>query len=423
MVLLAVYMHTTFALIINLTKDKMKNIACLILIITLLHSNTVLVSQNENNQDINAASLLLSNPNKLTFGGYGQIDYNQPIGGNNIQNGKLDVHRLVLLFGYRFNEKFSFISEIEIEHVKEVYVEQAFLNYSVNTYLNVRGGLMLVPMGIINEYHEPTTFNGVERPLIDKYIAPTTWREIGVGITGSVPELSLRYQTYLMNGFSSYNGSPQLSGKNGLRKGRQKGAESIIRTPVSASRIEYYGIMGLNLGFSVYLGGTQSSEFKKINRDDKNDIATADSSVVKVRMFGLDARYQRSGFQFRAQTYYTKILNTSQYNFYTASEDVPNNLGSSMYGYYVEAGYNVFQELQKVKSEMITFVRYSAYNTQYSMTSELTKNPAYEMQVITAGIGWKPLPEVAIKADIQMLKSKQDNNFSKVFNAGIAIWF
>ncbi len=401
----------------------MKGIAYILLFVTLLQSNSVLFSQNENSQDFNAASLLLSSPKKLTVGGYGQIDFNQPIGGNNIQNGNLDVHRLVILFGYRFNEKLSFVSEIEIEHVKEVYVEQAFLNYSVNTYLHIRGGLMLVPMGIINEYHEPTTFNGVERPLIDKYISPTTWREIGVGITGSVPELSLRYQTYLMNGFSSYNGSPQLSGKYGLRKGRQKGAESIIRTPVSASRIEYYGIMGLNLGLSAYLGGTQSTEFKKLNRDDKIGIATADSSVVKIRMFGFDARYQRSGFQFRAQSYYTKILNTSQYNYFTASEDVPNNVGNSMFGYYVEAGYNVFQELPKINSELISFVRYSAYNTQNSMISELTKDPAYQMQVITAGIGWKPISEVAIKADIQFLKSKQDSNFSKVFNAGIAIWF
>ncbi len=401
----------------------MKGITYILLIITLLINSTVLFSQKENNQDFNAASLLLSSSKRLTVGGYGQIDFNQPVGGNKIQNGKLDVHRLVILLGYRFNEKLSFVSEIEIEHVKEVYVEQAFLNYSVNTYLQIRGGLMLVPMGIINEYHEPTTFNGVERPLIDKYISPTTWREIGIGVTGTIPELSVRYQSYLMNGFSSYKGSPQLSGENGLRNGRQKGAESIIRTPVSASRLEYYGIIGLNLGLSVYLGGTQSTEFNKLNRDDKTEMSIADSSVVKIRMFGFDARYQTSGFQFRAQTYYTKLLNTDEYNNFTASNNVPNDVGSSMYGYYFEAGYNVFQELPKIKSELISFVRYSAFNTQNTVVSGLIKNPAYQMQVITAGIGWKPISEVAIKADIQLLKSNQESNFNKTFNAGIAIWF
>ena len=217
----------------------------------------------QTNQNINAATKMMSSDKKLTIGGYGQIDFNQPINNDNISNGKLDVHRMVLLFGYRFNDRLSFVSEIEFEHVKEVYVEQAFLDYSINSYVNIRGGLMLVPMGIINEFHEPTTFNGVERPLIDKYINPTTWREIGFGITGTIPELSMKYQAYVMNGFSSYTDGAKLSGKYGMRKGRQKGAESFIRTPVFAGRIDYFGILGLNLGFSTYIGKTQSSLFFK----------------------------------------------------------------------------------------------------------------------------------------------------------------
>jgi len=391
-------------------------------LIILLICSISLFSQNSN-IETNGASKLLASSKNLTFGGYGQIDYNQPVGGNSIQNGTLDVHRLVLLFGYRFNDRLNFVSEIEVEHVKEVYVEQAFLNYSFNTGFNIRGGLMLVPMGIINEYHEPTTFNGVERPLIDKYIAPTTWREIGIGITGTIPELSIKYQSYIMNGFSSYNGNAQLSGSNGMRSGRQKGAESYMRTPVSASRLEYFGILGLNLGLSAYIGKTQSSLFKNIGRDDNVALAEADSSIVNMTMFGLDARYQKRGVQFRVQTYYTRLSNTLQYNYFTQSGGIPNNVGSTMYGYYAEIGYNVFQELPKIKSDLTVFVRYSAYDTQNTVVEGLTKNPDYTKQVITTGIGWKPLSSVAIKADLQFLKAKQDNNYNKVFNAGIAVWF
>ncbi len=154
----------------------------------------------------------------VTIGGYGEITYNQPEG----LNGELDVQRLVLLFGYKFDDRTQFITEIEFEHVEEVFVEQAFLNYSLNDNINLRGGLMLVPMGIINEYHEPTTFNGVERPSIDGSIVPTTWREIGVGVSGKFDDASLRYQAYLSNGFASVNGSKVLGGKNGLRNGRPK---------------------------------------------------------------------------------------------------------------------------------------------------------------------------------------------------------
>ncbi len=298
------------------------SIICAVLFV---FSTQVVAQSFETNQSTltNSASRMLMSDKKLIFGGYAQIDYNQPFGSNAIQNGKLDVHRLVLLFGYNFNSKLSFITEIEIEHVKEVFVEQAFINYAFNTYLNLRGGLILIPMGIINENHEPPTFNGVERPLIDKYIVPTTWREIGLGVTGTIPEISMKYQLYIINGFSSYDGHAQLSGKYGLRKGRQKGAESIMRSPGLASRIEYFGVLGLNLGLSGYFGKTQSALYKQIEKSEIDEIARADSSVVGVSMFGFDIRYQRRGIQIRGQVYYSSISNTEQYNHFTNVEGKP----------------------------------------------------------------------------------------------------
>ncbi len=226
----------------------------------------------------------MAKDSKLTVGGYGEVHYNQALNSSTKNNGTLDVHRVVLLFGYKFNDRTQFITEMEFEHVKEVYVEQAFIQYKINDYLNFRGGLLLTPMGIINEYHEPTTFNGVERPLIDKYISPTTWREIGFGFTGNVFPAKIRYQVYLMNGFSSYNGSGNLDGKNGLRKGRQKGAESFISAPNFTGKIEFYGVRGLNLGVSGYFGNTQSTIYNGIDKNDSEAIMKADSSVTGISM-------------------------------------------------------------------------------------------------------------------------------------------
>jgi len=174
-------------------------------------------SQEENQQQLgdeylNSGQKLLQDnvPKGITIGGYGQIDYNEPDGS---APGKLDVHRLVLLFAYKFNDKVSFLTELEMEHVKEVYVEQAYVKYKVAESVNVLAGLMLVPMGIINEFHEPTTYHGVERPNVDKYIVPTTWREIGIGVSGNINNASLKYQAYIFNGFISYKGG------NGLIRG------------------------------------------------------------------------------------------------------------------------------------------------------------------------------------------------------------
>ena len=112
---------------------------------------------------------ILSEETGVMFGGYADVHFNQPISmGQNVAS--LDVHRLVWLMGYKFNDRTTFAAEIEFEHVKEVYVEQAFLNYTINDYMSLKTGLILSPMGIINSYHEPPTFNGVERPNVDKYI-------------------------------------------------------------------------------------------------------------------------------------------------------------------------------------------------------------------------------------------------------------
>ena len=133
----------------------------------------------------NSAEKIIANNEGLHIGGYGQIDFNLPTRDGTIhKNGILDVHRLVTFFGYNFNEKASFVSEVEFEHVSEVYVEQAFLDYKIKDNLSVNAGLMLIPMGIQNLYHEPPTYNGVERTNVDKYIVPTTWREMGIGLSG-----------------------------------------------------------------------------------------------------------------------------------------------------------------------------------------------------------------------------------------------
>ncbi len=372
----------------------------------------------------NAAETMLNSDSKLTIGGYGQIDFNQPLSSTKFESGKLDVHRLVMLFGYRFTKKLQFITEIEFEHVKEVYIEQAFINYSFNNYINFRAGLMLVPMGIINEYHEPTTYNGVERPIIDKYISPTTWREIGLGFSGLIPEVSMRYQAYIMNGFASYNdGSFLLSGANGLRKARQKGAESYINTPSLAAKVEYYGLLGMNLGVSAYAGKTQSTLYDGIDKDDNTSVAIADSSVVGVKMLGLDARYTRKGFEFRGQFYYVWLNNSDEYNLLALSMGESTNLGEKMMGYYAELSYNIFHEIDKFNSQLIPFIRYSNYDTHYAVNSNIVANEAYNKTYITAGLSWKITSGVALKTDLQFIKNQSQNSFEKTFNAGVAVWF
>lgn len=376
-----------------------------------------------NNNYLNAADKLLQTEGKLIIGGYGEVHYNQPLNSDTKYNGTLDVHRMVMLLGYNFSTKTQFISEIEYEHVKEVYIEQAFLQHKINSYLNLRAGLMLIPMGIINEYHEPTSFNGVERPLADSRISPTTWREIGAGITGNLIQASIKYQAYIVNGFSGYNGTGNLSGKNGFRNGRQKGAESFITYPNYTFKMEYYGIRGLNLGFSGYFGKTQSTLYNGIDKSNQAAIIKADSSVVGIKMIGLDGRYTLGGLQLRGQYYYAQISNSAQYNKFTTVNGKQNDLGSKMQGYYLEAGYNVFKQFQKTKDEFISFVRFESFNTHLATENGLIQNKSYNNNAITTGLTYKFGKGAVAKADMQFIKSEAAAEYAKIFSAGIGVMF
>ena len=368
------------------------------------------IPTNPQNQK-NAAQRILSTnlaQKGLTVGGYGEITYNRATG----KNAELDIQRLVLLFGYKFSDKVQFVTEIEFEHVKEVFVEQAFLQYTVADNVNLRGGLMLVPMGIVNEYHEPTTFNGVERPSMDGAIIPTTWREIGIGVSGKFDEASLRYQAYIFNGFqsTSSDGSGAITGGNlggskGLRGGRQKGARSNFNNPNFAAKLDYYGLPGLRLGLSGYFGRTQSPV----------DVENLDGSEVGISMLGLDARYAYQRFTARGQFIYAALSDTKAYNAATGKD-----LGSALQGYYLEAAYNLLPQTKQ--QQLFGFVRYEDYDTHASIEEGITRNLTYDRQEWTLGLSYKIAPGAVVKADYQFKNNAADLN-TKQLNFGLGVWF
>ncbi len=390
----------------------------ILILVALLTVNYQLEAQEDSLQAEvqNTIERMQSQDSKLTIGGYGQIDYNQELNSQINYNGNMDVHRLVLLFGYKFNSKTSFFTEIEMEHVKEVFVEQAFLNHKINNWLNFRAGLMLIPMGYINEYHEPPAFNGVERPNVDKYVVPTTWREIGLGFSGRLSEYSIKYQLYVTNGFLGYDGAAKFDGENGLRGGRQKGAKSVFTTPNITGRVDYFAIPGLKIGLSGYFGKSQSTLYDGIEKNDYVLTQSADSSVVGISMFGVDAQYNINGFGFRGQFIYSEHSNTQAYNQLTGSD-----FGSQIKGYYLEASYNIFQTIP-TKHKLIPFVRYENYNTHAVVEDGVTTNDAFARQEYIFGLGWKMHTNAVLKVDYQVLV-EGNNKQRNFFNMGVGVMF
>lgn len=402
----------------------MKASVILLMIVLITLSMKAQNSDSTTNIYSSTSELLVNGKSGISLGGYGEIHYNQSMVKEQYSLGTIDAHRLILFLGYNFSKKTQFVSEIEFEHANELWVEQMFLQHKLNNYINLRLGMMLVPMGIINEYHEPTTFNGVERPVIDNKISPSTWREIGIGFQGNIIQAKTRYQIYLVNGINGYDGTQaMLSGSKGIRNGRQKGSNAYINKPALTGRLEFYAVKNLNAGISGYFGESNSRLYSKISRNDVAMVEKADSSVVGISMIGVDARYNLSGFKFTSQLYYVSFSNTEQYNLFTAKNGISNDLGKSMIGYYVEIGYNVFKPFESIKTSLTPFIRYEAYDTHLKVENPIAKNLDYNNKIITTGLTYAISKGSVLKADLQFSKSGTDEKYSTTLNAGFGIMF
>ncbi|MDC1395274.1 hypothetical protein N8368_02060 [Bacteroidia bacterium] len=133
-------------------------------------------------------------------------------------------------------------------------------------------------------------------------------------------------------------------------------------------------------------------------------------------MIGLDFRYQSKKFQAKGELFYSKFSNTDAYNTFTNRD-----LGSSIFGYYGELGYDI-SSILGMKKKLVPFVRYSEYNTHQSISSGMIANKAYDRSVLTTGFSFFLNESVVVKADYQNF-SDANSNQQHQFNSGIGFWF
>nr|ART36628.1 C286 [uncultured bacterium] len=185
---------------------------------------------------------------KTNLGAYGEMHW------NSLQSkDEIDFHRFVLFLSHEFNDRTRFFSELELEHSLagegkkgEVEVEQAYIEHDLTDNQHARAGLFLVPVGILNEHHEPDTFYGVERNPVETNIIPTTWWEGGVGLRGDLAP-GWAYDVSAHSGLKV-----PITGSSAFltRSGRQKVSEAVAEDPAITARIRYQGIPGLELALS-----------------------------------------------------------------------------------------------------------------------------------------------------------------------------
>ena len=190
-----------------------------------------------------------------------------------------------------------------------------------------------------------------------------------------------------------------------------------MTSPDFASRLSYLGIPNLNLGFSTYIGESESTAYNGLDLSDKNAVASADSTIIGINMIGIDGRYQKGSLQLRGQYIIANLSNTNQYNTFTGKD-----LGSKMSGYYAEAGYNLLESMQ-TSNELIPFVRFENYNTHQETVGDVEVAPNYNRTDITIGLGFKVSNGAMFKADYQIKSNEGSDEKTYQLNLGTAIWF
>ncbi len=372
-----------------------------------------------------AASKVYLKDRGLSIGGYGELVIGQIKHGN---DDVVDAQRVVLYFGYKFTDRIIFNSEIELEHATtssnangqsgSVSVEFALIDFLLMPELNLRAGILLAPFGIVNELHEPTTFFGVFRPSVERFIIPTTWRENGAGLFGEFDLGSmgtLSYRAYVMNSFDARGF--KASNNRGLRI---KGNRALFNDVAFVSRIEYDPIPYLAFGGSIFLGNTGQDQ--TINDPDSPFNGQSFSGFFQ--MYEADVQAEYKGFEGRGLVVYTTLGDSAEVNALNGLEG-DASVGSRQWGYYLVGGFNVLS-LASTPNQyfqyLAPFVRWEQFDTQARVPTGFSRNPANDRSQFTVGLNYKPLPNVVIKSEYQWLDNKA-NDADKQFNFGLGYVF
>jgi len=334
----------------------------------------------------------------VSLAGYGELVYEnyastRDNGAASSSKDQIDFYRNILYVGFRFSDWILFNSEIEIEHAStgsggEVSLEFGYIDLLLSKAANVRAGMMLAPVGLINEKHEPPTFFGTVRPNVERYIIPSTWRVNGAGVFGE-PVEGLDYRVYLIESLTM----TKFSAGSGVRSGRQHGAKAVAEDLAVTGKIEYKGIPGMSVGGSFFAGKTGQGE--------KDSVGASIAAMTSIIAF--HGEYAWKGLEVRgvfARSAVSEAERVGGYLRWKSGAAQAPVIGSAMQGWYLQAGYDVMPFIASASDQYLApYVMYETYNTQQSVPSGMIADPSNDRSSMIVGLTWKPHPNVAFKAD------------------------
>lgn len=341
---------------------------------------------------------LIASDRATIISGYGEAKV-----GIDLTEGRAEANltRNVLFIGHRFGPKISLFSELEIEDAKvaggefggEVAMEQVFLKFDVSRHTYLTAGLIIPRIGITNENHLPTSFNGVDRPYVENDIIPATWREIGVAAYGQIPQVNgLNWSFGLFNGLNCEG----FNSEEGIREGRFEGREASASNIAMSGALLYY-VGNFRLQASGYFGGTCV-----LPKEEADTVGLTEGLFgTPVALEEFDAQYFSNGFSFRLLGTMIQIPDAREIN-----NVYGNNVAESMWGGYAEIGYNIFKPFGIEDKKLTVFGRYEMMDLNAAMPENGVEDDYLASRsFVVAGLHFQPLHGVSVKADFVMRRN------------------
>jgi hypothetical protein len=346
--------------------------------------------------------------NKTVISGYGSASYQRDF---NQRLSIVSLDRAVLFLGHQFSDRISFFSELEVENALvagpgsddfhpgnegDISMEQAFLKFSLTPKQYIVAGLFTPRIGITNENHLPVNFNGVERPIVEQTIIPTTWREIGLGWYGSFSQIPINYSLAMVNGLNS----ALFEHGSGIGGGEGQGSKALANNLALTASVQYVWTY-FRLQFSGYAGGTVGLSPR-----------TADSLGLQSGGFGTPIYLGEGDLQYSENGISLKLLGAcvSYPQAGRLNAAYSKNLASGMYGAYAELGYD-WLYAKRGQSSLISFAHIEILDMNSSLPAfpKAIYDGTEKQTHVIAGFSYLPIPKIAIKADLRILHTGSQN--------------
>lgn len=404
--------------------------------------------------------------NRLSIGGYGEVAMTRNFYSDNVyrysdpkkyandpSHGRFDIPHAVIYIGYDFGKGWKLQSEIEFEHTGtgsaqekefseggeweqeiekggEVELEQFWIEKSFCKQFNVRLGHIVVPVGLLNAHHEPLNFFTVYRPEGEGTILPSTWHDTGLSLWGRAGDF--RYEVMMVAGLDAF----QFSRENWVQDGAGSASEFKVANKYGfAARIDNYSVEGLRIGISGYYGKAMHNSFP---HDLEGDIYnSAGENQGKKQYDGVKGAVAIGSADFTLNRFNWIVRGNVDYGYVgdaatissikrnLTANDAPYKktpVGKNALAYGIEAGYNVFSQIDKMKADnqkLYVFGRYEYYNS-YIPSPEQQEYEYTRKNRIAAGINWMPIPQIAVKAEYSKRFLKSQYNDEPSVSVGIA---